>query len=153
VKQKWKQTRQQALALVMALTLAIPPSATQIQAQEVTIERPIRVEIDNNQVAFQDQQPTIVGGRTLVPVRGVFEHMGFNIEWFPENQMVRMRDHEGEEVLLQIGYPQFQVTGEMVDLDVPAQIINDRTMLPLRAIVEALEAQVEWNQATAEKKF
>ena len=72
--------------------------------------------------------------------------MGFTVEWFPENQMIRMRNTEGEEVLLQIGYPQFQVRGEMVDLDVPAQIINDRTMLPLRAIVEALEAQVEWNQ-------
>jgi len=54
VKQKWKQIRQQAIALVMALTLALPPSTTQIYAQtSIREEMPIRVQIDNQLVPFK----------------------------------------------------------------------------------------------------
>ena len=37
--------------------------------------------MDGQQIEFEDQQPIIVDGRTLVPVRGVFEAMGFEVEW------------------------------------------------------------------------
>ena len=35
-----------------------------------------------------------------------------------------------------------------IDFDVPPQIINDRTMVPLRAIFEAIGATVNWDEAT-----
>ena len=33
---------------------------------------------------------------------------------------------------------------EEITLDVPAQVVNDRTMIPLRAVAEALDAKVDW---------
>ena len=33
-----------------------------------------------------------------------------------------------------------------IDLDVPAMIVDESTMIPLRAVSEALGAKVEWNQ-------
>lgn len=38
--------------------------------------------------------------------------------------------------------------GRNLSFDVPPQIINERTMVPLRAIFEALGADVDWDQAT-----
>ena len=41
----------------------------------------ISVTINGEQVVFENQQPVIVDGRTLVPVRGVFEALGFEVDW------------------------------------------------------------------------
>lgn len=41
-----------------------------------------------------------------------------------------------------------KINGEPLSFDVPPQLIKDRTMVPLRAIFEALGAQVDWNGAT-----
>lgn len=44
-------------------------------------EQPVRVFLRGDQVVFPDQQPVIVDGRTLVPIRGVFEEMGAQVKW------------------------------------------------------------------------
>ena len=41
----------------------------------------IRVTIDDKEVVFSDKRPVIIDGRTLVPVRGVFDGLGFEVEW------------------------------------------------------------------------
>ena len=41
-----------------------------------------------------------------------------------------------------------EINGTLCEFDVPPQIINDRTMVPLRAIFEALNATVEWDDST-----
>ena len=51
-------------------------------------------------------------------------------------------------IMLQINNTRMFVNDEQIDLDVPAQLINDRTMVPLRAIFEALDAKVEWDDET-----
>ena len=43
---------------------------------------------------------------------------------------------------------QVKLDGKTLSFDVPPQIINDRTMVPLRAIFEALGAEVEWENET-----
>lgn len=40
------------------------------------------------------------------------------------------------------------IDGEYVEFDVQPQLINDRTMVPLRAIFEALGAEVDWDNDT-----
>ena len=40
------------------------------------------------------------------------------------------------------------LNGRRLSFDVPPQIINDRTLVPLRTIFEALGATVDWNEDT-----
>ena len=40
------------------------------------------------------------------------------------------------------------IDGEKLELDVPPQLVEQRTLVPLRAIFEKLGATVEWDQAT-----
>jgi len=87
-------------ALLLALVLAFGHTPNLVRANPG--EPPIKVELNNQEVSFPNQQPIIVDGRTLVPARGIFEHLGFFVEWFDETQMIRLT-RGSEEILLQIG--------------------------------------------------
>lgn len=94
-----------------------------------------------------DVNPFIENDRTLVPFRAIFEAVGADVKWDGETQtVIAARDKGGETtfITLQIDSNAF-VNGEQKDLDVPAKIVNDRTFVPLRFVVEALGERVEWD--------
>ena len=107
----------------------------------------VHVTINGRQVNFIDQGPTIVDGRTLVPVRSVFEELGFEVDWEQDTETARLT-RSGYEVVLTIGSANFITNGESHALDVPAQIMGSRTMLPIRAVLESVGYSVDWIQAT-----
>ena len=90
---------------------------------------------------------TIVEGRTLVPLRAIFEALGASVEW--DNVTRTVTSEKGADVIsLTVGADTFYKNDEPIELDVPAQIINDRTMVPARAIAEAYGVEVAWDAAT-----
>ena len=109
-------------------------------------EDSIRVTIDGVPVVFADQDPTIVDGRTLVPVRGVFEALGFYVEWDGVDTATLSRPDYT--VTISIGVDTFTTNGAEFALDVPAQLINNRTMLPIRAVLESVGYSVDWDSET-----
>ena len=107
----------------------------------------VTVTVDGQEVKFKDQDPVIIEGRTLVPVRGVFEALGAEVEWIGETRQVLVKSPDTE-VQLTLDSNQYFVNGEEKYLDVPASLINDRTMVPVRAISESLGCSVEWDGNT-----
>ena len=104
----------------------------------------VTVELNGEPIYFKDQQPVIQNGRTLVPVRGVFEHLGFSVAWDPAVGRITLKN--GEYIIaIKVGESAFTVNDQAIDLDVPAQIINDRTMLPFRFLLESVGYSVEWD--------
>ena len=138
--------------VVVALTNDTPPTTEPTITPTVTPDT-ISVTIDGAQVNFADQPPALVDGRTLVPVRGVFEALGFEVNWNSEYQVATLSRYDYS---LNIGigrgfFNHFDIaTNETVrhDLDVPAQIIGGRTMLPIRAVLESVGYFVDWDSAT-----
>jgi len=108
---------------------------------------PINVTIDGERVAFSGQGPAIIDGRTLVPVRGVFEALGFGVDWNEAARTATLTS-DGHMVTLTIGSANFTTNGASYALDVPAQIVGGRTMLPIRAVLESVGFQVGWNEAS-----
>ena len=106
----------------------------------------IPVFVDGVQISF-DQQPIIRDDRTLVPLRGVFEALGATVYWNNDTRSVTAYK-DGTTVDLAIGSSTMYVNGQPKYLDVAGQIINDRTMVPLRAISEAFGAVVYWDNDT-----
>ena len=106
----------------------------------------IPVFVDGVQIDF-DQQPIIQDDRTLVPLRGVFEALGATVYWNNDTRSVTAYK-DGTTVELAIGSSAMYVNGQPKYLDVAGQIINDRTMVPLRAISEAFGAGVYWDNDT-----
>lgn len=109
----------------------------------------IRVVVNNEAVDFSgDQPPVIINGRTLVPFRAVFEKMGASVSW-DSSAEVCSASLAGSEVSIGIGSTAVYVNGKnTVTSDVPAQIINGRTMVPLRVLSESVGADVNWNAST-----
>lgn len=115
------------------------------------------VEVNNREIVFPDQKPVILEqeNRTMVPARGIFEYMGAIVNWDDEKQLVDIKQG-GKQIQIVIGEPTMTVytysaqnlfaapAKEEITLDAPPRLMNDRTMIPLRAISESLGAKVDW---------
>ena len=106
----------------------------------------IQVELDGRPLHF-NVPPTQVSGRTMVPLRGIFESLGAQVNWNANTSTITATKGTTD-VRLSIGDPRATVDGRTVVLDAPAMILNGSTMVPLRFISEALGADVKWFQAT-----
>lgn len=104
----------------------------------------INVRVNGEDLFFEDQEPIIVEGRTLVPVRALLEKLGAKVEWDEATQTVKA-DKEGKSIVLTIGSDKAMVDGKEVKLDVPATIENGRTLVPLRFLSENLDYSVRFN--------
>ena len=121
------------------------PDATPAPTPEIF--EGVTVTINGVEVEFPDQPACIIDGRTLVPVRGVLEALGAKVEWLGEYQMV-VATTDTTTITMRINDASYYVNGELRTIDVPAQLINDRTMIPARACAEALGCTVDWDQET-----
>lgn len=91
-----------------------------------------------------DVQPVIKDGSTLVPVRVIVENLGAEIQWNPETSTIIITKDE-KSIELKIGSTEAKINGETAPIDVPATIVNGRTIVPLRFISETFGTTVNWN--------
>lgn len=108
----------------------------------------IGVLVDGKPVNFGGVPPTQADGRLLVPLRGVFEALGAKVDYNPATATVHAQRGDTR-LQLTIGSNQAYVNGQARTLEVPAQAIFGRTLVPLRFVAEALGAQVSFNSATS----
>lgn len=88
---------------------------------------------------------TIVKNRVFVPVRFVAESLGAQVEWFPGQNAVEIKNKKHDIILL-IGNTKAYVDGKETELESPPRIVQDRCIVPVRFISEALGMHVNWNQ-------
>ncbi len=103
----------------------------------------VSVMVDNKYLSL-DVPAQIVDGRTLVPLRAIFEALGAKVEWNDATKTVNANRDEVY-VSLTIGSNELTKDGEKISLDVPAQIVDSRTLVPVRAISEAYDCDVQWD--------
>ena len=94
-----------------------------------------------------DVPPMLENDRTLVPMRAIFEALGAEVSWYPEDRTI-VAVRGGTTVFMQVDDWYMSVNDEWIALDAPPRIVNDRTLIPLRAVAEAFGAQVGWDEAT-----
>ena len=87
--------------------------------------------------------PIVKSGRTLVPMRAVVEAMGGTIGWNAAAQRVTIVCG-GRTVTMTLGSRTMIVNGTASEMDIAAQTINDRTVLPVRFVSNALGCDIEW---------
>lgn len=107
---------------------------------------PITVNVGGNKVTF-DQNPVVKESRTLVPLRAIFEALGATVDWNQDTMTVTSTLGDIT-VSLTIGSNILTVNGEEKALDVPAEVLNGRTLVPVRAISEAFNCHVGWDGNT-----
>jgi len=126
------------LAVLLATLMMLSATCVSVCGTEKTIS----VVVDGQNLTF-DQPPVIVNDRTLVPLRAIFEALDATVEWNEATRTVTSTRNDTT-VSVTIDSDKIYVNGEEKIIDVPAQIISDRTMVPVRAISESFDCNVEW---------
>ena len=128
------------LKVVNAESGAVKESVFTIGSKAYTIGR---------ETKQMDQEPVIVSGRTMLPLRFVGEAVGLNDEeiyWDSVKRTVTL--FRGDRVAqVTIGSKTLLINGAPIEMDVAPEIMNGRTMLPIRWIAMAVQASIHWNEA------
>jgi len=106
----------------------------------------ISVTLNGNPIEF-DVPPQMIDNRTMVPLRAIFEALGADIDWNGDTQTVTAT-RGATVVVMQVGNYVITVDGNSLTLDVPPLIIDNRTLVPARAVAESFGVNVEWNSYT-----
>lgn len=125
-------------AFLCVITLVLPCTLT--MANE---EKAVTVFVDGTMINF-DVEPIIEDGRTLVPMRFIFEALGAEVTWDGETSTAK--GVRGDiTVYIQIGNNIMYKNDTPIELDVPAKLENSRTLVPVRAISESFGLKVDWD--------
>ncbi|MDO4563080.1 MAG: copper amine oxidase N-terminal domain-containing protein [Clostridia bacterium] len=115
----------------------------------------ITVTIDGEELEF-DVPPQIIQERTMVPMRAIFEAFGAKVEWMQDAQiiyatygscLILMRIDKPILVVQDFAAPEGEAETQYT-MDVPPTLVANRTLVPARAVSEALGATVEWDNDT-----
>ncbi len=100
--------------------------------------------IVNGEYTSTDTPPVIEGEQTLLPLRPILEKLGATVEWNEENRTVTCILGE-KRASFAINSQIMDTSHGKVTLNVPAKIINSRTMVPINAISEGIGAEIIQN--------
>jgi len=92
-----------------------------------------------------DQIPVIEEGRTLVPLRAIFEKLGAEVSWNGDTRTVKAVKGDIQ-VELTVDDVKAKKNGEIVELDVPAKIVGGRTLVPVRFVSDCFDVHVDWDE-------
>ncbi|TYP52442.1 stalk domain-containing protein [Thermosediminibacter litoriperuensis] len=121
------------VAIMLTIITPLPASAA----------ASIRVMLNGQDLKF-DVTPVLKNNRVLVPFRLLSENLGAGVHWDGRTKTVTA--HRGEtRVVLRVGSSTAYVNEKPVKLDVPAMLIQGRTLVPLRFYSEAFGAAVHWD--------
>ena len=125
----------------------------------VLANNPVSVTLDGKPIAF-DVPAEIIGNRTMVPMRRIFELYSAHVEWFASSRII-IATLGPLMITMQIDSPTMTVSNvlteetKLVTLDVPPCIVplpddpyKGRTLVPVRAISESIGLLVDWNDET-----
>ena len=112
-------------------------TAQPAQAQDIIVT------IDDEQLQT-DQAPIIQNGRTLVPLRSIFEALGAEVSWYQSSGSIYCYRNDAS-LSLTVNDHYAYINGSQVYIDQPPIIVNNRTLVPVRVVSEALGATVVWD--------
>ena len=137
------------LSLVLASAMTLTAAVTAVNADD-----DIKVLLDDKEITF-DVPPQIIEERTVVPFRAIFEALGYEVDWNEETQTVT--GVKGDITLtMVIGSTEAALKNSAADaseaeknvtFDVPPQIVDGRTLVPMRAVGEMSNYKVDWDEA------
>lgn len=134
------------LTAIMFCSNAAPTAAATIVYDGKTYEYnlpPISLYVNGNKIETT-MDPIQLDGRVLVPAREVFAPMGAKVDWDANAKKVTVK-YKDITMILTVNQKEVWLNGQTVILDVPAKIINDKVMIPVRFISEQLGFKVDWN--------
>lgn len=143
---------------VLSLIMALLVSASMATSAFAEANKP-KIKVDGRAITFREEQPPVImNDRLYVPVRRVLETMDSTVKWDDATKTVTVNSFDNVIVVkMTIDNPvlsRYEYTSVLnadkteITSDVAPVIVNERTMLPIRVIAEALGATVYFDEAT-----
>lgn len=126
------------ISLLLVVCLVLSVSVTTFASDT------IYVILDGSYIEF-DVSPQIINGRTMVPIRAIFEKMGATVEW-DVNTSSAICTKGDTVVKMTINSMDMYINNQVTKMDISPVVINERTLVPARYVAEALGADVQWSQ-------
>jgi N-acetylmuramoyl-L-alanine amidase len=134
--------KRRLLPLFVLLAMLLVPGWAAAAANEATVNLMIEGE-----TVTPDAPPMIQNGRTLVPIRVIAEALGAAVEWDEKTRTATI-SRDRNTLKLQLNSTKAMQNGKTVNLDAPPAVRNQRMLLPLRFVGEALGATVGWDSTS-----
>lgn len=104
----------------------------------------IEIFINGEKITFPDAQPFIdPNDRTLAPIRYIAEAIGYDVDWIQDSKTAVLKK-DNTVITIEIGNNEVFINNDSFTMDTAAQIKDDRTFIPVRAIGELTGYTVEW---------
>jgi hypothetical protein len=127
--------------LIIVLIASLLFGALGSSASAQTSYSKIGVEIDG---ATLDVEAYKVDGRTMVPLRAIFEKLQAEVLWNQQTKSITAKKGSTT-VKLRLNDTAAQVNDKAIQLDVPPMLIDSSTFVPLRFVSESLGAEVSYD--------
>ena len=128
---------------IILLLTAVMSTSTALADENITV-------MLNGQAMDFDVAPIIQNDRVLVPMRAIFEELHCSVDYtdIDGKQIITAKLNENNSIGLVIGSDEMQIHNQKIKLDTAPIIVNDRTLVPLRAVSEAFDYDVNWDEDT-----
>lgn len=126
---------QKFITLFIALLIAANPLCA--------LAEDIGVYIDGSRMTF-DLEPYMKNDRVMVPMRGIFEHLGAEVIWDDATRSITVKS-DSVTAYLTIDESAFYINGAPSYTDAPPELCGNRTFVPLRTVSEMFGCEVNWN--------
>ena len=108
---------------------------------------PVYVKLNGVPIVYEDAQPQIMNQRAMVPFRKTAETLGATVEWNKQTETATFR--KGDRVVVHTMRSKIiTVNGNALTFDTPSAVVQNRTMMPVRMLSEALGNVVTWDNST-----
>ena len=131
-------------SIVAVTSFVIASGIGSIPAGAQSSDAPITVIVNNNAMNFTGSPAIEMNGSVLVPLRGIFEQLGANVDYNSTTRTIEAV-RGTTDVILRLGESTAYVNGTPEPLAQPAATMNGTTLVPLRFVAEAFGAQVSWD--------
>ena len=128
----------QSVSMLQAKTLIIDGQQIEYTSP------PISLYVNKQFIQTTIMDPIQLDNRVLVPAREVFEAMGAKVDWNSTLKRVTV-EYNQKKIVLIVNNNEAIINGETVLMDVPGKIINDKIMIPIRFVSEAIGMKVDWD--------
>src|SRR5665647_863856 len=144
---EWLLLEENQIAVGEAIGQATVEWFETLNAMPAYDQNSIKVFVNGEKLAF-DVEPFIESGRTLVPIRRIFEALGAVVTWDEQTQTATVMK-ENDNISFTINNNTAVINGVNQQMEVAAKIVDGgRTVVPLRFLSEALGYNVEWDGVT-----
>ena len=126
---------------VVASLLAV--SLLAFPVVQVSADENISLTVNGKSVETQ-VPPTIIDGRTMVPVRDIFEACGAKVNWDANTKTIT-GEKGNTTVVMQIDSNMLFINEKVTEMDATPVIIDGRTLAPARYVAESFGGIVDWN--------